>query len=389
MPRVNAGTAPMCSQLRLDDPEHVCAPQRRAHPRALALGLLAAIALAGLGGCASLPFGSTAPAAAPAVPPAAAPAVPPAAAPAVPVPPAAVPGTEVTPSDPAKLVEQTDAAIESTRSTVRNAAERLARGVDRWFGDKPFEQGGSVTNGLMTLGVLKRQNESADWTLRFNARFRLPNIEEKTYVFLGRDDERDTITDRPGALSELERTGTRSSQDPSFFGGLGRYFGDAFDTRIGFRGVKPYAQARYRQVWQLPRDGDLEFRETIFWTSKDNLGSTTVLEWDQPFGPELAARWTTAATITQEVRDFVWSSVLGGYRSFGDRRVLALEALISGQQGSGLGPSDYGVQARWSQPLHKAWLLGEVLIGRFWPRKDVLTPREAIWAWGAALKMQF
>jgi len=56
-----------------------------------------------------------------------------------------VPGTEGTPSDPAKLVEQTDAAIESTRSTVRNAAERLARGVDRWFGDKPFEQGGSVT----------------------------------------------------------------------------------------------------------------------------------------------------------------------------------------------------------------------------------------------------
>jgi hypothetical protein len=368
---------------RLDSFNRARAQRRAAHRCASLRALLAAIGLALLGACSSLPFASasTAPAESPA--PAAAPSS------AQPAPAAAVPGTEVPEIDPAQLAQKADAAIESTRSTVRSTAERLARGVDRWFGDKPFEQGGSVTNGLMTLGVLKRQNESAEWTLRFNARFRLPNVEEKTYLFLGRDNERDTITDRPGRLSDLERTGTRSSQDPSFFGGLGRFFGEAFDTRLGFRGVKPYAQARFRQVWELPRDGEIEFRETVFWTSKDNLGSTTIVEWEQPFGPALAARWTTAATITQERHDFVWSSLLGGYRSFGDRRVLALEALISGEQHSGLGPSDYGVQARWTQPLHKAWLLGEVLIGRFWPRKDVLTPREAIWAWGAALKMQF
>ena len=287
------------------------------------------------------------------------------------------------------MAEQANAAIESTRATVRTTAETLARGVDRWFGDKPFEQGGSVTKGLVTLGVVKRQNESADWTLRFNARFRLPNIEEKTYLFLGRDDERENITDRPGALSDLERSGVRSTTDPSFFGGLGRYFDEAFDARIGFRGVRPYAQGRYRHVWELPGDGDIEFRETIFWTSRDKFGSTTVLTWEQPFGPTLAARWVTAATITQEVRDFVWSSVLGGYRSFGDRRLLALEALITGRQNDGIGPSDYGVQARWSQPLHRAWLLGEVLIGRFWPQKDAITPRDAIWAWGATVKMEF
>lgn len=300
-----------------------------------------------------------------------------------------MPGTEVTPTDTTKLAEQADAAIESTRSTVRKTAERLARSVDRWFGDIPFERGGSVTNGVMTLGVLKRQQESAEWTLRFNARFRLPNIEEKTYLFLGRDDERETITDQPGAVSDLQRSGVRANQDPSFFGGLGRYFDDAVDARIGLRGVRPYAQARYRQRWQVARDGELEFRETLFWTSKDNLGSTTVVEWEQPLAPALAAHWVTAATITQKVRDVVWSSVLGGYRGFGDRRALALEALITGRQGDGIGPSDYGVQARWSQPLHKSWLLGEVLIGRFWPRKDAVTPRQAIWAWGATLKMGF
>jgi hypothetical protein len=361
--------------------------QRALHsflPCAMARVLMAAIGLAALGACASVAGGAPAAAPTPASP-ASAPATSSTAQPA----PATEPGTEAPVVDPAQLVEKADAAAEATRRSVRSTAERLARGVDRWFGDKPFEQGGSVTNGVMTLGVLKRQNESADFKLRFNARFRLPNVEEKTYVFLGRDDERETITDRPWAVSELERSGGRSNQNPSFFTGLGRYFDEAFDARIGFRGVKPYAQGRFRQEWELPGEGELEFRETIFWTSKDKFGSTTVLTWEQPFGPALAARWVTAATITQEVRNLVWSSVLGGYRSFGDRRVLSLEALITGQQGSGLGPSDYGVQARWSQPLHKSWLLGEVLIGRFWPRKEVLTPREAIWAWGAALKMEF
>ncbi len=347
-------------------------------PMVIVLGLLVVIALTGLGGCTSLPLDRTPPAASRASTPSP-----------EPPDPAVVPETEVMPFGPATRIEQTDSVIDSTRSSVRATAEGLARSVDRWFGDKPFEQGGSVTNGRVTLGLLKRQNESADWTLRFNARFRLPNVEEKTYVYLGRDDDRDAITDQRGALFDLERTGTRSNREPSFFGGLGRYFGEAFDARIGFRGVKPYAQARFRQVWELPREGELEFRETVFWTSKDKLGSTTVLEWEQPFGPTLATRWTSAATITQEVRDFVWSSVLGGYRSFGGRRVLALEALVSGQQGSGLGPSDYGVQARWSQPLHKSWLLGEVLLGRFWPRKDVVTPRDAVWAWGATVKMEF
>jgi hypothetical protein len=44
---------------------------------------------------------------------------------------------------------------------------------------------------------------------------------------------------------------------------------------------------------------------------------------------------------------------------------------------------------RWEQPVYQTWLLGEVGVGHFWPRKDAVSERSRAWAGGAALKMKF
>ena len=282
-----------------------------------------------------------------------------------------------------------EAVIESTRSTVRSTAEWLARGVDSWFGDRPFEEGGTVTDGRASIGLSKRQQEKAEFSLRFNARFRLPNFERQTYLFFGRDNPRELVSDKPGALSDQARLLAETREDRSFFAGLGRDLGDSVDLRLGFRSAKPYAQARYRYGWEIGERSLVEFRETLFWTIQDRLGSTTAVSWERAYTSTLAARWLAAATITQDTNKFAWSSILGGYQSFGDRRVLSLEALISGEQSSGVGASDYGVQARWAQPIFQKRLLGEVVVGQFWPRNDVLTERRRVWALGGNLKMEF
>lgn len=284
---------------------------------------------------------------------------------------------------------ETQQAIESTRRSVRSTAEWLARGIDSWFGDRPFEDGGAVTHGTMSVGLSKRQAEKAEFSLRFNARVRLPNLEQRAYLFIGRDNPREVVTDKPDALSNRNRLLSETAQDRSFFAGLGGYLSDSVDLRLGFRGVKPYAQARYRHGWEIGESSLIEFRETLFWTIKDRFGSTTALSWEHAYSSTVAARWLGAATTTQETKRLAWSSILGGYQSFGDRRVLALEALINGEEGSGVGASDYGLQTRWTQPLFGKRLLGEVLVGQFWPRKDALTERRRAWAVGGNLKMEF
>lgn len=279
---------------------------------------------------------------------------------------------------------------ETARESVRSTTIWLARGVDSWFGDKPFSDGGKVTNGQLDLGLLKRQGDRLEADLRLNARFALPNIDHLGYVYVGRDNEREVITDKPGALSRQDQLQNTRAQDTAFFVGLGRTLNEAFDMRIGLRGAfKPYAQARLSLHWQLGADDGIDLRQTLFWTVDDRAGSTTAVSFDHIVGPRLGVRWLSAATVTQAQPQFAWASSLGAYQWFGGQRRLSFEALVNGQQGSGVAAQDYGLQARWEQPVHDNWLLGGVVVGHFWPRPDAQSVRRGAWALGVSLKMRF
>lgn len=283
-------------------------------------------------------------------------------------------------------------ALESTRRTVRNTAEWLARSVDSWFGDQPFDHGGGVTDGRLSLAVFKRQDQRADVDVRFNAEFRLPNVERFAYVFVGRDDRRDAVRDTPDVLIDQQRLRTSGPLDRSFLAGLGLSVFDAVDFRLGFGSrLKPYLQARVTLPWQLAPGHALRFRETVFWTQADRTGSTTALAYDWAVTPGMALRWATAATITQESRNVEWSSSLALSRVLPGRQLLTLEALASGEgtQGKGVGRSDLGLLTHWELPLYSNWLFGELVGGHFWPRADRSSERGRAWALGGSLKLRF
>ncbi|MEW6704099.1 MAG: hypothetical protein AB1430_04540 [Pseudomonadota bacterium] len=280
--------------------------------------------------------------------------------------------------------------FDSARATARSSAEWLARSVDSWFGDRPFEQGGKVTDGRLDLNFLHRRDEGNDFSLRFNARFRLPNMEEHTHFFLGRDDEREVVADTPGAFTRQDRLQPAQRSERSFFAGLGYDWRDNIDFRLGLRGgLKPYAQARFRERWVVEPQGLVEFRETLFWSLRDHFGSTTALSYEHAYSPTLALRWLGAAIITRRNRHFDWSSDLGLIKDLGAGRQAAAEALVSGLSGSGVPVREWGLRGRWLQPLHRSWLQGELIAGRFWVKPDEATPREGVWAVGLGLKMRF
>ena len=308
--------------------------------------------------------------------------------------PAAAPSSRVS-DDPQTEVTETptpalDELLETTRRSVRSTAEWLARAVDSRFGDRSFDDGGKVSNGRADLILHKRQGETRDFNLRFNASFRLPNLQERVDLFVGNDDQRDVVTDNPQSLSQQQRLLESRPVERSFFAGVKIPMLDSFEFRLGVHGgLKPFAQASYDRSWQATDADVFEFRETLFWTLDDHFGSTTVGSYAHAISATLAARWLNSATITQTTNRFEWSSILGAYQTFGEQRLLALEALLNGAQGTGVRVSDYGVQTRWEQPVYQSWLLGEVGVGHFWPRKDAVSERGRAWAVGAALKMKF
>ena len=344
-------------------------PQPRRRPWARALTAAAALLLAGVAGA------QTTALATPAVP-------------AVP----AVPAAAAAAATPELLPEPAIQAMETTRQGTRDATDWLARRVDSWFGDRPFEQGGKVTGGRLALELFHRSDQKTRLDLRFSAQFKLPNVERYAYLFIGRDDPRAVIQDTPDAFNRRQQLQATRPGDRSVLAGLGLILPQNVGLRVGVgAGLKPYVQARYSKPWTLAPGHQLDFRETLFWTSADQFGSTTALTYDHALSPTLVLRWLNAATITQQTQNFEWSSGLGAYKAFPGLRLLSLEALLNGtgRHGQGVGSSDIGLLAKWEQPLHQDWLLGELVAGHFWPKPDAQSPRGKAWALGANLKMLF
>jgi hypothetical protein len=292
----------------------------------------------------------------------------------------------------ASAPEPVQPLIEEARTQTRSLSEGLARRVDSWFGDLPFEDGGKVSQGQLSLGVFHRRDQGTDVALRFTARFRLPNFEKSAYLFIGRDDPRETIKDSTDSSNQKQQLLTSRPEDRSFLGGLGGALGDDVSFRVGVSAhLQPFVQVRWDKPWVLAPGQVLAFRETLFWSRADRFGATTALTYELALQQPWALRWQGAATITQETRNFEWSSTLGLYRDFGLQKLLSLELLFSGTgtQGNGVGLSDRGVLAKWQQPLYRDWLLGELAAGQFWLRPDANSPRGQAWALGGSLKMRF
>ncbi|MCS7100251.1 MAG: hypothetical protein NZL99_00995 [Burkholderiaceae bacterium] len=281
-----------------------------------------------------------------------------------------------------------DSLLAGTRRGVRDTLEWLARGIDAWFGDAPLDRR-RITSGLLTVSGYWREREGGDYRVRLNARVRLPNVEERIYVFLGRDNEREGVADTPAQLSRQDRLLAESAEDRGFFAGVGLALRSNLELRLGLRGIKPYAQARYRKPWDLTERDRLEFKQTFFWRVSDGLGSTTAVAYEHDYSPTFAVRWLTAATITQRSERYEWSSVLGAYQTFPALRLLSLELVGSGAQRTGVALTDYGVQVKWLQPVYRDWLFVELTVGHYWPRPSVEVERSEAWAAGAALTMRF
>jgi len=292
---------------------------------------------------------------------------------------------------PASPEATTDSgALERSRATVRHTTEWLARHVDGWFGDKPFSAGGGVTDGELSLNLLQREKEGSAFNVGFNARFRLPNVENHSYVFIGRDNPDEVVADTPKEFSRQERLLPDAAENRSFFAGIGVALREVLELRVGVRGgLKPYAQARYRYVWQFNPQDRVEFRETVFWTLRDQLGSTTALSYEHPYTSTLVFRWLNAATITQQSKALLWSSGAGLAQSYGDQRVLTGDMVVSGHNNASYPVAEYGLQGKWQQPVYENWLIGHVIVGHFWPRTDALSPRDRRWAAGCGVKMLF
>lgn len=312
----------------------------------------------------------------------------------------AIADTEEPVSDPelatvepeAAKVEEADEirVLAATRRGLQGSAYWLVANVDSWFGDKPFEEGGRVS-GALRVRTLYREDDGFDADLRYRLRVQMPNVSERAYIFLGRDNEQDLIRDEgEGFRREQQLLPDSRSEDQTFFAGIGFFLRENLDFRLGVRGgYKIYAQARYRKSWWLTDASNIEYRQTLFLAVSDGFGTTTGLNYAYALTPRTAVRWRNSATFSTETDGAEWSTSLGLFQAFPGERQLSGELLGRGETGNPVPVREYGVRGIWSQPIYKDWIIGEVILGYFWPRDDDDPERRESWAAGLGAEIRF
>ncbi|MCK9469443.1 MAG: hypothetical protein WCX90_10325 [Thiohalomonadaceae bacterium] len=279
---------------------------------------------------------------------------------------------------------------DSSRRSVRRFVVWLGEGVNDWFGDKPFSEGGKVSHGRLSVRLRWQEDDGVDTNVRFNARFELPNLRDKAYVFFGQENKRNLIADQPETFTREQLLTQSRRDDQTGFLGLGVNLRDYVDFRVGVHGgLKPYSQARYRRQWMLSAKNRVEFGETLFWRSREGFGSTTLLELEHAYAESLLFKWQNAATITKETDGFAWSSSVGAFKILGNNNLLSMEALVNGETDSKDYIYEYGTRLRWLQPIYRDWLLIDLILGHFWPSGEKDPERQNNWAASAGLMMHF
>jgi hypothetical protein len=283
------------------------------------------------------------------------------------------------------------AILEESRKEVREATEWAARGVDSWFGDIPFEKGGKISKGRIRLRTIWREHDEVDVNLRFRVRMTLPNLQDKAYVIIGSENERDLVRGRPDTVKEQQRLLRENKKDDeTFFAGIGLNLLDLFSFSVGLRDLyKPYLKIRYIYTWQIDARNELEFTETGFWALNDGFGATTSIDYEHTFSPVLSLRWLNSGTVSEEDDGLDWFSSLGLYRLFGELSLLSGELIANGETGSEVDVEEYGVLVKWRQPLYRNWLFGEFSTGHYWVREKLADDREGKWALGVGVQMNF
>ncbi|MFO8005871.1 hypothetical protein [Thioalkalivibrio sp.] len=282
-------------------------------------------------------------------------------------------------------------ALTATRQALHGSAYWLVENVDSWFGDMPFDEEGGRVRGTVRLRLVYREDDGLATDSRFKLRVKMPNVSTRAYVFIGRDNEQELVSDQSEAFTREQLLLPENESDSqTLFVGLGYLLRDNLDFRLGVRsGYKLYGQARYRKVWSQTEASNLAWRQTIFLAVDDGLGTTTSLDYTYVLSPRTALRWRNSGTFSTETAGVNWSTSLGLFQAFGDARQLSVEILGNGETDARVPMREYGIRGIWSQPVYRDWVIGELILGHFWPKYDDDPQRDRSWAAGLGIEMQF
>jgi len=266
---------------------------------------------------------------------------------------------------------------------------------DGFFGNVRFDEEYQATHGSVVVGTLWDQRDHLDPTVRFRARFYLPQLSGRFNAFIGKVDPNEHVTELRDDFDTLPRQFGHQEDDAVLFGlGYsqpgrgGGYFDADAGAELGFP-MDPYVKGRYRIALPFLEHNVLRLRETLFWQHSEGAGATTGFDLERLLAERFLVRWTVSATLTQNTQGVRWLSSATLYQNLGAGRALAYQAGASGESTRDVPLSDYGLRLIYRRRILREWLFLEMRSSITWPRETLLERRQSNLGVGAGLELQF
>lgn len=286
-------------------------------------------------------------------------------------------------------------ALDRAHEWIYHAADQGVTRFDSWFAP-PDGPARDIPPSRFRLGLFGEcrwepdESVALEPVVEFDAKVKLPHIEERLHLFLTTLDP----TDLPGAEALRERVTPRL--------GLARRWLESIDTSAGAKLQWPpiaYAKVAWCPRW-YPGEWTIAPRQKAYWESDDGIGEVTSLVIDRWLGrwnlrSASSLKWSEKRAKDDEdegiePRGWQWAQVLlAGYAqellNEGETsRVASGEDLARGGgvrvtlQGRPACGERIRVTPFGKWPLYRRWLYG-------WVEPEILWDRETGWAPGYGL----
>lgn len=281
------------------------------------------------------------------------------------------------------------------QETLEETTCAAALWMDGLFGEGRNLQAARQTSGFVEASTSYSEFKGAEQRLRFRVRFKLPNLQDRFNVVIGRDDEDEIRRDR------TERFAVRSQlsgfeQNSSWLAGLGyslpgtaRFSSDFRIGTSGFAHPKLFVQQPTRYVLFTDENDLVYLRGTPFWNTRDGFGLTSGINYDHVLSPKFLLRFTEVGTINENTEGLDWYTGAILYHNLRHERALSYQLLVRGASNADEPLTEYGGRVVFRQPLIRKRLYAEVLTGYTWPREDPDLKRKGSAEVGLSVEMPF
>lgn len=285
--------------------------------------------------------------------------------------------------------------VDTTRRQVEQVLCASVLWFDGLFGDDYHVGAARETSGEVELW--QSYSEYYGWRtrLRLDADIKLPNLNDRMFGFIGRDDEDDFARDRR-ETTNLHANFPQVEDQDTWLAGLGYRLPHSDDLnadfRIGASGVahpKLFVQTRlYYRLYSS--DKTLVYvRATPFYTTRDGVGLTSGINYTYLLTPSRLLRFENIGTRSQETEGLNWRSELSLYENHHNDRGLSYQVFVRGETQEEVPIQDYGVEMTYRHPFAGHRLYAEWVLGYSFPRRYEDEDREGSVGVGVGLQMPF